>query len=59
MWWENGWFQRPCSSLISASQVVPKGKARIRVQVSAAHSEEDIDRAVTAFIEVGKLKGVI
>ncbi|MCK5823530.1 MAG: glycine C-acetyltransferase [Bacteroidales bacterium] len=34
--------------------VVPKGKARIRVQLSAAHSKEDIDKAVAAFIKVGK-----
>jgi glycine C-acetyltransferase len=39
--------------------VVPKGKARIRTQVSAAHSAEDIDRAVEAFWEVGKELGVI
>lgn len=32
--------------------VVPKGKARIRVQLSAAHSTEEIDRAVAAFVEV-------
>lgn len=35
--------------------VVPKGKARIRVQISAVHSEEDIDRCVEAFMEVGRL----
>ncbi|XP_040841776.1 2-amino-3-ketobutyrate coenzyme A ligase, mitochondrial isoform X1 [Ochotona curzoniae] len=35
--------------------VVPKGKARIRVQISAVHSEEDIDRCVEAFLEVGRL----
>ncbi|XP_067137034.1 2-amino-3-ketobutyrate coenzyme A ligase, mitochondrial [Centruroides vittatus] len=34
--------------------VVPKGKARIRVQISAAHSEEDIRRTVQAFVDVGK-----
>jgi len=34
--------------------VVPKGQARIRVQLSAAHSKEDIERAVEAFIKVGK-----
>ncbi|KAH8370984.1 hypothetical protein KR093_005863, partial [Drosophila rubida] len=34
--------------------VVPQGKARIRVQISAAHTEEEIDRAVQAFIEVGR-----
>jgi glycine C-acetyltransferase len=39
--------------------VVPKGKARIRVQISAAHSEEQIDRAVAAFIKIGKELKVI
>jgi glycine C-acetyltransferase len=39
--------------------VVPKGEARIRVQLSAAHSEADIDRAVAAFTEAGKTLGVI
>ncbi|KAK8797074.1 hypothetical protein WA158_004284 [Blastocystis sp. Blastoise] len=39
--------------------VVPKGKARIRVQISAAHTKEHIDRAVDAFIEIGKELGVI
>ena len=39
--------------------VVPKGKARIRTQMSAAHSIEQIDKAVDAFIEVGKELGVI
>uniref|UniRef100_A0A8C5QF37 2-amino-3-ketobutyrate coenzyme A ligase, mitochondrial n=2 Tax=Leptobrachium leishanense TaxID=445787 RepID=A0A8C5QF37_9ANUR len=39
--------------------VVPKGKARIRVQVSAAHSNEDIDRCVEAFTEVGRTHGVV
>ncbi|BFZ15584.1 hypothetical protein BsWGS_18622 [Bradybaena similaris] len=34
--------------------VVPKGKARIRVQISASHSEADVDRAVDAFIEIGR-----
>ena len=34
--------------------VVPKGKARIRTQMSAAHSSEQIDRAVAAFAKVGK-----
>ena len=35
------------------------GKARIRVQISAAHSTEEIERCVEAFIDVGKKKGVI
>lgn len=39
--------------------VVPKGQARIRTQMSAAHSIEQIDHAVNAFIEVGKELGVI
>ena len=32
--------------------VVPKGKARIRVQLSAAHSSEEIDAAIAAFVKV-------
>ncbi len=39
--------------------VVPKGQARIRTQMSAAHSIEQIDQAVAAFVEVGKELGVI
>jgi glycine C-acetyltransferase len=39
--------------------VVPKGKARIRVQLSAAHSAEDIDRALAAFATVGRELGVV
>uniref|UniRef100_A0A336LYI4 2-amino-3-ketobutyrate coenzyme A ligase, mitochondrial n=1 Tax=Culicoides sonorensis TaxID=179676 RepID=A0A336LYI4_CULSO len=39
--------------------VVPKGKARIRVQISAAHSTEDIDRATNEFIAVGKKLNVV
>ena len=39
--------------------VVPQGKARIRTQMSAAHSDADIDLAVAAFIEVGTDMGVV
>lgn len=38
--------------------VVPQGKARIRTQMSAAHSKEDLDRALAAFEAVGKRLGV-
>lgn len=39
--------------------VVPKGKARIRVQLSAAHNQEHLDKAIEAFTKVGKEMGVI
>lgn len=39
--------------------VVPKGKARIRVQLSAAHTREQLDKAIAAFEKVGKDLGVI
>lgn len=39
--------------------VVPKGKARIRTQMSSAHTKEQLDVAINAFIEVGKELGVI
>jgi glycine C-acetyltransferase len=39
--------------------VVPMGKARIRTQMSAAHSSEDIDTAIAAFAETGRRLGVI
>lgn len=39
--------------------VVPKGKARIRVQLSAAHTKEHLDKAINAFIKVGLGLGVL
>ncbi|MDY0198412.1 MAG: glycine C-acetyltransferase [Tenuifilaceae bacterium] len=39
--------------------VVPKDQARIRVQVSAAHSKENLDKCIEAFTKVGKKLGVI
>jgi glycine C-acetyltransferase len=39
--------------------VVPKGQARIRVQLSAAHTREQLDRCIDAFTRVGKKHGVI
>ena len=39
--------------------VVPKDKARIRVQLSAAHTKEHLDKAILAFVEVGKALNVV
>ncbi len=39
--------------------VVPKGKARIRVQLSAAHKKQHLDKAIKAFVKVGKILNVI
>jgi glycine C-acetyltransferase len=39
--------------------VVPKGQARIRVQISAAHEQEHLDKAINAFTMIGKKLGVI
>ena len=39
--------------------VVPKGKARIRVQISAAHEQEHLDRALQGFYSVGKRLGIV
>jgi glycine C-acetyltransferase len=39
--------------------VVPQGHARIRCQLSAAHSKEDLDFAVAAFKKVGRAAGVL
>ena len=39
--------------------VVAKGKARIRVQISAAHDPHHLDKAIQAFTEIGKELGVL
>ncbi len=39
--------------------VVPKGQARIRVQLSAAHEQKHLDKAITAFTRIGKESGVL
>lgn len=39
--------------------VVPKGQARIRVQVSAGHEREHLDKCINAFIKIGKQMGII
>jgi glycine C-acetyltransferase len=38
--------------------VVPQGKARIRTQISAAHTREDLERAVAAFVDVRRELGI-
>jgi glycine C-acetyltransferase len=39
--------------------VVPRGQARIRVQLSAAHTKQHLDRAIAAFVQVGNELGVL
>ena len=39
--------------------VVPKGQARIRVQISAAHNQDHLDKTITAFAKVGKELGIL
>ena len=39
--------------------VVPQGKARIRVQLSAAHDKQQLDKAIDAFVKIGKKLGVL
>ncbi len=41
-----------------AFPVVPKNEARMRVQISAAHEKEHLDKAIAAFIKVGKELGL-
>ena len=45
---------KACTSSAFSFPVVPQGKARIRTQMSAAHTREQLDRAVAAFSKVGK-----
>ena len=44
-------FDRGVYAVAFSFPVVPQGQARIRVQLSAAHTDDDVDRAVAAFIE--------
>jgi len=39
--------------------VVPKGEARIRTQISAAHTPEQIDHTIASFIKVGRMLDII
>jgi glycine C-acetyltransferase len=51
---ENGVF-----AMALGFPTVPQGKARIRVMISAAHSQADLDQALAAFQKVGKELGVL
>jgi glycine C-acetyltransferase len=52
-------FEENIFATAIAFPTVPKGKARIRVMISAAHSREDLDLALERFAKVGKKLGVI
>ena len=55
-------YDAPLSQKFAAAMAeegIPKGQARIRVQLSAAHTREQLDKAIAAFIKVGKELGVI
>jgi glycine C-acetyltransferase len=51
-------FDRGVYAVAFSFPVVPEGLARIRVQLSAAHTDDDVDRAVTAFVEARRAAGV-
>jgi glycine C-acetyltransferase len=51
-------LQRGIYVIAFSYPVVPQGQARIRIQVSAAHTPEQLDRAAAAFAEVGRELGV-
>ena len=52
-------FEQGVFAMAIGFPTVPKGKARIRVMISAAHAESDLDRGLEAFATVGKSLGVI
>jgi glycine C-acetyltransferase len=52
-------FQRGIYVIGFSYPVVPQGQARIRLQVSAAHTDEHIDQAITAFRETGRALGIV
>lgn len=49
----------PALLLPFSCPVVPQGQARIRIQLSAAHTSEQLQRAIAAFTEVGRGLGVV
>ncbi|XP_075981326.1 glycine C-acetyltransferase [Anticarsia gemmatalis] len=54
-----GMLERGIYVVAFSYPVVPKGGARVRVQLSAAHSPQDVKRAVDAFAEVGRKIGIV
>ncbi|MFN7035685.1 MAG: glycine C-acetyltransferase [Bellilinea sp.] len=52
-------FEENVFAMAIGFPTVPRGKARIRVMISASHSREDLDQALEAFAKVGKKLGVI
>ena len=55
----SGLLQEDIYAVSFSYPVVPKGKARIRLQMSAAHEREHLDRALQAFAKVGHEMGII
>lgn len=55
----HGLRERGVLAVAFSFPVVPRGQDRIRAQMSAAHENEDLDRALGAFAEVGRELGVI
>ena len=52
-------WTKECTPSASSIPSFPKGQARIRTQISAAHTREQLDKAIEAFCKVGKNLGVI